>query len=104
MPTQFLLNFDGSMPDGAPEPEVFERLGIPLVWPTDPPEKPGHVAVEVEPQEDKKGVLRQAWVLELVPEPEPEPEATPSEALVDVIERMPDDLREALRRALAPAP
>lgn len=67
---QFLLNSDGTIPDGV-NVEVLKRAGIPLVLPA--PRwrpAPGMILVEAEP-EMKDGALRQTW--REVPEPPEEP-------------------------------
>lgn len=69
MPKQFLLNPDGSIPEGV-DLALLEAAGIPLVLPVEMPREPGMVAVEQEPQQGADGVWRQTWALQ--PEPEPE--------------------------------
>ena len=57
---QFLLNPDGSIPEGA-NIEALKRAGIPLVLPT--PRwrpAPGMMLVEAEP-EMREGAMRQTW-------------------------------------------
>lgn len=67
---QFLLNPDGSLPDGA-NIEALKRAGIPLVLPT--PRwrpAPGMMLIEVEP-EMRDGAMRQTWREVLIPPDEP---------------------------------
>mgnify|MGYP006270650189 CR=1 FL=1 len=63
MPKQFLINSDGSIPDGV-NIAALEQAGIPLVMPTEIPIESGMVAVEQEPQQDSEGLWRQVWVLQ----------------------------------------
>lgn len=74
MVKQFLLNPDGSVPKGANVARLME-LDIPLVLPTPRwrPE-PGMMLIEVDPQPDAAGVMRQTWVEVPVPEPVPQDE------------------------------
>jgi hypothetical protein len=66
---QFLLNPDGSLPEGA-NIEALKRAGIPLVLPT--PRwrpAPGMMLIEAEP-EMRDGVMRQTWrEIEIPPAP-----------------------------------
>ena len=74
---QFLLNPDGSLPEGA-NIEVLKRAGIPLVLPT-PRWRPAPrmILIEVEP-EMSDGALRQTWREVLAPPP-PSPDEPASE-------------------------
>lgn len=65
MVKQFLLNPDGSVPDGV-DAEFLTEQGITLVVPTPFPREYGMVAVELEPEQDEDGVWHQVW--SLVPE------------------------------------
>lgn len=77
MPTQYLINSDGSIPEGAPL-EALAAAGVPLVVPTLPPQAPeGQCIIEDEPVQDALGIWRQAWRTEPAPEPEPVVEAVP---------------------------
>ena len=63
---QFLLNVDGSVPEGT-DVETLKRHGIPLVLPTAPPlVPPGFELREREP-ELVDGVWRQVWTVEASP-------------------------------------
>jgi hypothetical protein len=67
---QFLLNPDGSVPDGT-DISALKRAGIPLVLPT--PRwraAAGMMLVEADP-EMRDGVLRQTWVEVPVPPDDP---------------------------------
>ena len=75
MPRQFLLNPDGSIPQGV-NLALLLRERIPLVIPTEMPRAPGMIAVERDPAPDEHSVLRQVWVLEPAP-PAPEPDPAP---------------------------
>lgn len=70
---QFLLNPDGSVPDGT-DVALLEAEGVPLVLPTARwTPAPGYMLEEREPVEDAQGVWRQTWVEVLMPEPTPVP-------------------------------
>jgi hypothetical protein len=73
MRRQFLLNPDGSTPEGI-DLDLLRGEGIALVLPAPLPRKPGMVAVEQDPQQDAYGVWRQVWSLEPAPEPPARPE------------------------------
>lgn len=61
MTGQFLLNYDGSIPDGAPV-ETIKSLGIIFVIPTVPPAcKFDEELIEDEPQQNEKGQYLQVW-------------------------------------------
>lgn len=63
---QFLLNVDGSIPEGT-DVETLLRNGIPLVLPTAPPAVPvGFELRESEP-ELVDGVWRQVWTVQPAP-------------------------------------
>jgi hypothetical protein len=67
---QFLLNPDGTIPDGA-NIEALKRAGIPLALPT--PRwrpAPGMMLVEAAP-EMRDGAMRQTWREVLIPPDEP---------------------------------
>jgi hypothetical protein len=59
---QFLLNPDGSIPQGVNLP-LLEQNGIKLVLPTPMPREHGKIAVEQEP-ELIDGAWKQVWKLE----------------------------------------
>jgi hypothetical protein len=66
---QFLLNSDGSIPEGT-NVALLEAEGIPLVVPTERwAPKAGFMLEERDPKQDKQGVWRQVWAE--VPAPEP---------------------------------
>lgn len=83
MAKQFLLNPDGSIPEGA-NIMSLQEAGIPLVMPTEAPAEHGMVAVEQEPQQDADGIWRQTWKLEPVPDPEPVQVSTPVDPLLSL--------------------
>lgn len=62
MHKQFLLNPDGSIPEGV-DVALLESLGIPLVLPTPIPNEPGLTAIEQEPVQDAEGVWHQVWLM-----------------------------------------
>src|SRR5574343_902895 len=69
---QFLLNPDGSAPEGV-DLDQFTALGIRLVVPTARPTIPqGKIAVETDPEQDN-GQWHQKWVLADAPTITPEP-------------------------------
>lgn len=63
MPKQFLLNPDGSIPEGT-DVAMLEYFGIPMAIPTEMPRVPGMIAIEQEPEQDADGVWHQVWKLE----------------------------------------
>jgi hypothetical protein len=66
---QFLLNPDGSVPDGV-NVAVLEAEGVPLVVPTERwRPAPGFVLEERNPEQDEQGVWRQVWAEVVAPEP-----------------------------------
>lgn len=58
---QFLLNVDGSIPEGT-DVETLKRNGIPLVLPTAPPPAPAGFELREASPELVDGVWRQVWV------------------------------------------
>jgi hypothetical protein len=73
MVKQFLLNPDGSIPDGT-NVALLEAKGIPLVVPTERwHPAPGFMLEERNPEQDEHGVWRQVWVEVVAPEPVFEP-------------------------------
>lgn len=62
MVKQFLLNPDGSVPDGV-DVEFLTEQGITLVVPTPLPREYGMIAVEQDPEQDEDGVWHQVWKL-----------------------------------------
>jgi hypothetical protein len=66
---QFLLNADGSIPDGA-DVSLLEAEGIPFVMPTEQwVPAIGFVLTESDPVKDEHGVWRQVWIEVSAPEP-----------------------------------
>lgn len=66
---QFLLNADGSVPEGI-DVTLLEAAGVPLVLPTEQwHPAPGFMLEERDPKQDNQGVWRQVWAE--VPAPEP---------------------------------
>lgn len=58
---QFLLNPDGSIPEGT-DVALLQAEGIPLVLPTSRPKpEPGFIVEECEPEQTEDGIWRQAW-------------------------------------------
>lgn len=84
MPGQFLLNYDGSIPDGAPV-QTLKALGIIFVIPTVPPAcQFDEKLIEDEPQQNENGQYVQVWKtqkIELPPVEEIEifPDLTPAQ-------------------------
>jgi hypothetical protein len=67
---QFLLNSDGSVPEGT-NAALLEAEGIPLVVPTERwTPKTGFMLEERDPEQDEQGVWRQVWAEVVAPEPD----------------------------------
>lgn len=74
---QFLINPDGTIPDGV-NVEMLIEAGIPLVVPTERwRPAAGFMLQEAEPEQDAEGIWRQRWIE--VPAPPPEPELLPED-------------------------
>lgn len=82
MVKQFLLNPDGTIPEGV-DAALLEAEGIPLVVPTEPwAPATGFMLEEREPEQDADGIWRQVWV------EVPIPPAAPREPQIDLEEQI----------------
>ena len=108
MVRQFLLNADGSIPEGTNVQALIDA-GIPLVIPTSPPEydyiNEGVYLWQVEPIQGEDGHLYQAWELRDYPWINPNAPGNPSvinsDDIAQALAGLTDEQKQLIIKALS---